>query len=70
MSQLEFKIPNPEDWCDAAEAAVVLHRTKATVYDMTNRGVLNAYPVGRIKLWWRPQVARVAAALRVVEARQ
>jgi excisionase family DNA binding protein len=70
MNQLEFKIPNPDDWCDADSAASVLGRSKATVYDMTKRGVLTAYDVGRVKLWWRPEVQKVAAALLVVAARR
>jgi excisionase family DNA binding protein len=67
MTQLELKIPNPNDWCDAELASEVLGRSKATVYDMSKRGVLTAYRVGRITLWWRPQVEKVSLALRVLE---
>jgi excisionase family DNA binding protein len=64
-----FKLPNPQDWLDAEGAAKLLNRSRATVYDMASRGVLTAYEVGGLKIYWRPEVETIANALRALAVR-
>lgn len=60
---LKLPEPNPDDWTDAAGAADILRRSRPTVYDMVDRGVLTKYWIGTHALYWVPQVEQVAAAL-------
>lgn len=58
-------IPDPEEqWCDTLQAAALLNRSRATVYDMALRGLLTQRYVGRATLYWRPEVLEIAAALK------
>lgn len=55
--------PNPEDWTDTDGAARMLGRSRPTVYDMVERGVLVRYHAGSHAIFWVPEVREVAAAL-------
>lgn len=54
---------------DSAAAAAMLGRSRATVCDMADRGVLTRYAVGSAVLYWRDEVADMADALRRIKAR-
>jgi hypothetical protein len=61
--------PNPEDWTDATGAAAILGKSRATVYDMSTRGVLTPYVIGAGRvLFWVPEVKEVARSLKRLEA--
>lgn len=63
-------IPNPEDWTDAVGAAAILGRSRATVYDMVERNVIHAYPIGANRtLFWVPELREVAGMLKRLAAR-
>lgn len=69
MTQPQLPLPNPDDWIDINQACELLQRARPTVYDMLERGVLNRHVIGSRTLLWRAEVAEVAAALRLLEAR-
>jgi hypothetical protein len=56
-------VPDPDAWVDTAGAAAILGRTRATVYDMVERGVLVRYRIGPHAVFWAAEVREVAAAL-------
>lgn len=60
--------PNPDDWTDTAGAAVLLDRSRPTVYDLCDRGILRRYRIGTHSMFWVPEVREIAAALRRVRA--
>lgn len=60
--------PNPSYWTDIAGAALLLNRSRPTVYEMIERGVLTRYEIGCHALLWVPEVKNVAAAIRVLRA--
>lgn len=49
---------------DSRGAATILGRTRSTVCDMADRGVLTRYAVGSAVLYWDPEVRDLAAALQ------
>jgi hypothetical protein len=65
---LRLPTPNPEDWMDLSMTAEALGRSRPAVYDYVKRNVLTAHKIGRITMFWRPEVDRAAAALRVLES--
>lgn len=60
-------LPNPQDWVDIGQACALLGRSRATVYDMRDRGVLTIHEVGAARILWRSEVLEVGAALRRLE---
>jgi excisionase family DNA binding protein len=60
-------IPNPQDWCDINQACELLGRSRATVYDMNDRGVIHIHRIGSSRMLWRAEVLEVATALRRLE---
>lgn len=70
MKQTEaLPLPNPGDWCDAKEAAALLLVSRSTLYAMVRDGRLTDYQIGTIRVFWRPEILEVSAALRRVRAR-
>lgn len=67
--QSTLALPNPQDWCDVNQACDLLGRSRATVYDMGNRGVLHLHKIGSATVLWRAEVNEVRAALMRLEAR-
>lgn len=59
------EVPNPQDWTDAAGAAAIIGRARATIDDMAARGVLTRYEIGASlrPLFWVPECREVARAL-------
>jgi hypothetical protein len=56
---------------DSAGAAYILNKSRSTVHDMADRGLITRYRVGAAVLYFRPELQEVAAALqrlRVVRA--
>lgn len=51
------------DFVDSRGAALILGRTRSTLCDMADRGVLTRYAVGTAVLYWGPEVRDLAAAL-------
>jgi predicted DNA-binding transcriptional regulator AlpA len=68
-SEMMLMMPNPSDWLDTNQTAEVLGRSRATVYDMVDRGVLTRYQIGGLSVYWLAEVREVAAALRRLEVR-
>lgn len=62
-------LPNPRDWCDAKEAAALLLVSRSTLYAMLRDGRLGDYQIGTIRVFWRPEILEVSAALRRTRAR-
>ena len=62
-------LPNPQDWVDTTGACRILGRSRATLHDMADRGVLRKYLIGAVPLYWAAEVREVAAALRRLEVR-
>lgn len=63
-------VPDPEElWADTQQAADILHRSRATVYDMALRGVITPRYIGRATVYYRPELHDVAVALRRLEVR-
>jgi hypothetical protein len=60
--------PNPEDWTDTEGAARLIGRSRPTVYDMVERGLLVRYRIGALSLFWVPECREVGAALARVRA--
>jgi excisionase family DNA binding protein len=58
-------LPNPEDWTDRVGAARMLSVSVRTVERMADDGRLKAYQIGACRLFWQPEVARLADARRV-----
>lgn len=54
--------PNPDDWTDTAGAALILNRSRPTVYDLVDCGILKRYQIGTHGMFWVPEVRKVAAA--------
>lgn len=52
---------------DINQACDLLGRSRATVYDMRDRGVLHVHKIGSASLLWRTEVLEVATALRRLE---
>lgn len=69
MTPTTLPLPNPQDWVDIGQACDLLGRSRATVYDMRDRGVIVIHEVGAARLLWRAEVLEVAGALRRLEAR-
>jgi excisionase family DNA binding protein len=67
MNPTTLPLPNPQDWCDIPQACELLGRSRATVYDMRDRGVLHVHKIGSASLLWRAEVLEVATALRRLE---
>lgn len=55
--------PNPDDWTDTAGAALILNRSRPTVYDLVDREILKRYRIGTHAMFWVPEVREVATAL-------
>lgn len=71
VKDVKLPVPNPEDWTDTEGAARILGRSRPTVYDMVDRGVLTRYRVGAHAVFWVPEVRDVAVALsRLTVTRQ
>jgi hypothetical protein len=51
---------------DSAGAAQLLNRSRSTVSEMAARGLITPYRVGAVVLYWRPEVERIAAALKTL----
>jgi hypothetical protein len=52
---------------DSTGAAFLLQRSRATLVDMVNRGLITRYRVGKAVLYFRPEILEVAEALRRLE---
>lgn len=67
MQTPQLPIPNPEDWCDAYEAARLLGVDHSTVFRMSPNS-LRAYRLGagRVRHYWVPDVKALASARRLV----
>jgi hypothetical protein len=65
MTHTEPQLPlaNPEDWTDTAGAACLLGRSRPTVYDMVDRGLLTRHKIGTLSLFWVPEVVEISKAL-------
>lgn len=63
-------LPNAADWTDAAGAAAILGRSRSTVYDMVDRGILNKHRVGTSTLFWRAEVEEIRHSLDRLERQQ
>ncbi len=55
---------------DSATAAAMLRRSRSTVTDMADRGVLTRYAVGTAVLYWRDEVVSLAGALMRMTAQR
>jgi len=69
MQQTLLTMPNPQDWVDVRQAMAILKRSRATVYDMSERGVLHIHKIGSLTVLWRAEVVEVAGALKRLEYR-
>lgn len=58
-----------EGFTDTQGAAEALNRSRATVIDMVEKGLITRFRVGAAVLYWLPQIREVAAALRRLEVR-
>lgn len=65
----KLPLPNPGDWTDTAGAALILGKSRPTVYEMVDRGVLERYRIGTHGMFWVPQLEQVAAAIRKLARR-
>lgn len=54
---------------DTNRTAALLAKSRQTVGDMADRGVLTRYRVGTAVLYWRPQVLEVRDALQRLRVR-
>lgn len=54
---------------DTGKTAFLLGKSRQTVADMADRGVLTRYRVGSAVLYWGPQVLDVRDALRRLQVR-
>jgi hypothetical protein len=59
-----------DNFVDTLTTADMVGKARTTVYDMVERGLLTQYRVGTQVLYWRPQVAEVAAALDRLRVRK
>lgn len=60
-------LPNAADWTDAAGAALILGRSRSTVYDMVDRGILSRHRVGASTVFWRAEVEEIRRSLDRLE---
>lgn len=55
---------------DSAGAAFLLGKSRSTVAEMADKGLITRYRVGAAVLYWRPEVQEVALALQRLRVRQ
>ena len=63
-------LPNPEDWVDVPQAAEMIGVAKSTIFDLINKGKINGYKIGGVRVLWRADVKRFADAYRITRRRQ
>lgn len=61
-TQMRIRVPNPDDWMDAALAREHLGVTPSTLYLMLADGRLRSFKIGGARLFWRDDVCELAAA--------
>lgn len=55
--------PNPEDWTDFAGAGEIIRRSRPTIYDLVDRGILTRYQIGAHAMFWVAECREVARAM-------
>lgn len=66
MNNMKLPLPNPEDWRDRLGASLELDVSERTVERYARSGTLTGYKIGRVLLFWAPDVAELARARQVV----
>ena len=62
--QQTLHLPNPQDWADARQAMMLLNVARPTLYAMVRDGRVGDYKIGTMRVFWRPDLEEVAAAMR------
>lgn len=68
--QPTLNLPNPHDWMTVRQAEVALDVHRSTLYDMVSDGRLGDYHIGSMRVFWRAEVANLAAALKLARPRR
>lgn len=66
MISQKLPLPNPEDWRDRLGTSLELDVSERTVERYARSGVLTGYKIGRVLLFWAPEVAELARARQLV----
>ena len=67
--QQTLDLPNPQQWCDAKQAAALIGISRTGLYRLVERGTLGGYKIGAVRVYWRAELLQLKNARDVVKGR-
>lgn len=64
--ELPLRLPNPQDWCDTAQAVQITGLSRTTLHQMVGDGRLIRHRIGSLPVYWRDQIVEIADAIKLI----